>query len=794
MGALLKLVSAALLSLLLLAPGTASARPREWPASWIAHPEAPAQSAGVFHFRKSFELPTKPKRFAVHVSADNRYRLFVNGVAVSSGPARGDLMNWRYETVDLAPHLRAGRNVLAAIVWNWGEHRPVAQISHRTGFLLQGETAAEAAVNSATGWKVLWNRAYSFSGVGWPDNGGYYVAAPRETLDARLYPWGWERPETDDRAWAAAAPLVVRSEAAQGALPRGAHGYGEAGEWQLVPRSIPPMEERQVRFAVVRRSEGVAARPTFLRGASDLRIPPNRRASLLLDQAELTFAYPVLLASGGAGAAATITYAEALFDAKGLKGNRNEIEGKTIRGVKDRILFDGGARRRFQGLWPRAWRYVQLDIETKDEPLVLHDVHGIFTAFPFEQRAAFEGGPAWIGDIWEMDWRVFRLSAFEHFWDTPYYEQLQYVGDTRIEALLSLVNAGDDRLMRNGILHFDQSRSPDGLTQSRYPNSLPQYIPGFSLWWVAMVHDHWMYRTDPAFVRERLPGVRAVLAWFERHVDRTGMLGPMPWWNFLDWNPAYDKGVPPGADDGNSAPITLHFAYTLRRAAEMEEALGQPAEGARFRALADRLVAGVRARAWDEKRSLFADTPGGTLFSQQTNALAILAGAVPQDEQRALMERVLGDSSLVRASYYFRFYVDEAMREAGLADRYLERLEPWREMLRLGLTTTAETPEPTRSDSHAWSAHPNFHLLATLLGIRPAAPGFARVEVAPALGPLRRASGRMPHPAGTIEVRLERAGRGIAGEVRLPPGTSGDFRWGGRSVPLRPGRQRIELR
>lgn len=791
-GALLKLASAALLLLLALSP--VSARPREWTATWIAHPEAPAQSAGVFHFRKVLDLAAKPKRFAVHVSADNRYRLFVNGVAVSSGPARGDIMNWRYETVDLAPHLKAGRNVLAATVWNWGEHRPVAQISLRTAFLVQGETEAEAAADTGAGWKVHWNRAYSFQGVTWPDNGGYYVAAPGETLDAKLHPWGWERPEADDSGWTAAAPLVVRADAAQGALPRGAHGYGEGGEWQLVPRNIPPMEEKPVRFASVRRGEGVRVAPGFLRGGSDVAIPANSRASFLLDQAELTFAYPVLSASGGAGASATITYAEALFDAEGRKGNRNEIDRKTIRGVRDRILFDGGQRRRFQGLWPRAYRYVQVDVETGAEPLRLHDMHGIFTAYPFEQRAAFASDRPWIGDVWEMDWRVFRLSAFEHFWDTPYYEQLQYVGDTRIESLLSLYNSGDDRLMRNALLHFDQSRTPAGLTQARYPNSLPQYIPGFSLWWVAMVHDHMMHRPDPAFVRQFIPGIRGVLAWFERHVDDTGMLGPMPWWSFLDWTPAWERGVPPGAENGNSTSYTFHFAYTLRRAAELEEALGQPAEGLRYRALADRLVAAARARAWDEGRGLFADSPEKKSFSQQTNALAILAEAAPPEERAPLMKRVLTDKSLIQASYYFRFYVDEALREAGLADRYLERLEPWREMLRLGLTTTAETPEPTRSDSHAWSAHPNYHLLATVLGIRPAAPGFARVEIAPALGPMRRASGKMPHPKGSIEIRLERKGEGrLAGEVTLPPGLHGDFRWDGRTVPLRPGTQRVSF-
>ena len=115
---------------------------RVWSAQWIAAPGAPANSYGVYHFRRTIDLPARPERFVVHVSADNRYQLFVNGTRVSSGPARGDLFHWRYETLDVAAHLNTGRNVLAAVVWNFGEAAPEAQITLQTGFVLQGDGAA----------------------------------------------------------------------------------------------------------------------------------------------------------------------------------------------------------------------------------------------------------------------------------------------------------------------------------------------------------------------------------------------------------------------------------------------------------------------------------------------------------------------------------------------------------------------------------------------------------------------------------------------------------------------------
>src|SRR5580658_2017741 len=78
-----------------------------WNASWIAHAEGPRREFGVFHFRKTIVLEFVPQHFVIHVSGDNRYELFVNGERVLVGPARGDLNYWRYETLDIAPHLVA---------------------------------------------------------------------------------------------------------------------------------------------------------------------------------------------------------------------------------------------------------------------------------------------------------------------------------------------------------------------------------------------------------------------------------------------------------------------------------------------------------------------------------------------------------------------------------------------------------------------------------------------------------------------------------------------------------------
>ena len=764
------------------------------PASWIAPPGVHPDSFTVFHARRVVELTKVPPSFVVHVSADNLYRLYLNGEQVSSGPQRSDVAHWRYETVDLAPRLRAGRNVIAAMVWNWGPARPLAQHSHRTAFLLQGEGPATAAmVNTGPGWKLQVDSARTPFPVSFQQVGGYYAAAQGEAIDGARIPWGWHLPDYSDEGW---LTLSAEDEEAMLGRPRlralpGDGGYGEVEGWQLVPRDLPPMEERVQRLARVRRSAGVAADDAFLRGAGDLLIPARTTASLLLDQGHTTNAYPVLETSGGAGGTVTLTYAEAMVDAEGNKGHRDEVEGRTIRGVRD-VLRPVGERRRFQTLFWRSFRYVQVDVETGDEPLRIHDLHGIFTAYPFEERGSFSSEAAWIDSVRAMSWNGVRIGAFDTYMDTPYFEQLQYIGDTRIQALISYYVAGDDRLARQAMRHFDDSRLPEGITTSRYPSSLMQLIPPFSLIHVAMVHDFHLHRDDPAFVRRMLPGARTVLDWYGRRIDATGMLGPMPYWNYLDWAPEWERGVPPGSDDGNSTAITLLYAYALQRAAAMEEALGEGAAGAGYRDRADAVLEAVRTHAWDDTRGLFRDRPDSASFSQQTNVLAILTDAVPDAEKQAVMRRILDDESVTQATYYFGWYLFEALRESGLAEEYVARLQPWREMLALGLTSTPENPEPTRSDSHAWSAHPLYGLAATVLGVRPSSPGFRTVTIAPALGPLRRASGTVPHPAGDLEVELERAGDGsLRGVVLLPPGVTGEFAWAGERVPLRPGRQEL---
>ncbi len=765
---------------------------RRWDAKWISVAGADPFAFGVYHFRKAIDLAGRPERFVVHVTADNRYQFFVNGVRVAWGPARGDLNHWRYETIDLAPHLRAGRNVLAAVVWNFAELAPEAQITWRTGFLIQGDTKAEEAVNSNETWKAVRDAAYSPIHFTHAEMRGYTVVGPGERVDAAAYPWGWQEPGFDDATWTAAVPAVGDGRA--GGSPRNAQDG--PNRWMLVPRTIPLMEERPERLAAVRQAIGVEVPAAFPQAPAAFTIPARTHARVLLDQSHLTTAYPILEYSGGAGATVKMAYAESLYyptdgARRGEKGNRNEVEGKEFAGYYDVLSADGGPHRRYSPLWWRTFRYIELTIDTGGEPLVIEDLRGIYTGYPFARTQQIDTGSPLVPRILDVGWRTARLCAHETYMDCPYYEQLEYAGDTRIQALVSLYATGDARLMRNALSLLNDSRTAEGATMSRAPSRQQQYIPPFSLWWIGMLHDYFMYVDDQAFVREMLPGTRAVLQFFGRYRKANGSLAAMPWWNYVDWTREWRSGVPPREADGSSAPLDLQLLLAYDWAAHLEESLGSKATAAEYRAAAGQLRQTIRSLYWDAAKRLYADTPAHTQYSQHANVLAVLADVSTGAEARDLVARVVSDTTLTQCSYYFRHYLNSAVNRVGEGDRYLDLLGEWEAMLGRGLTTFAERydapGDSSRSDCHAWSASPNFEIFRTVLGIDTAAPGFERVRIRPFPGKLERVSGSIPHPKGEIAVRLERAGAGLKVDVTLPAGVSGEFSWRGTAKPLVPG-------
>ena len=753
---------------------------KKWNAHWISVPNESSNTFGVYHFRKTFKLNTLPESFVVHVSADNRYKLYINGHQIALGPTRGDIYNWNFETVDLAPYLKK-ENVLAAVVWNFAEHSPIAQISFKqTEFILQGNTTSEEIVNTNATWVCTKSKAYS----PWVKPvAGYYAAGACESFDANNYLWEWQQPEYDDSSW----------ENARSGLQGSTKGRIDYPGRLLVPSPIPPMEMRTERLKTIRAASGISCTDSFLEGKSPVTIPANSRVEILLDQQLLTTGYLSLMLSKGHNATIHAGYAESLYEdgQARSKGNRNEVKDKKFIGYEDRIIADGGNRRLVTSLWWRTWRYVRLTIETSHEPLVLEDIFATTSMYPFIKETSFHvPGNENLNKILDIGWHTARLCANETYMDCPYYEQLQYFGDTRIQAMITIYNTRDKYQVRNAIEQGRQSIVADGITMSRYPSGLHQFISSFSLWWICMGYDYWMYRGDEEYLKTLLPAHRGIMAWYEQYLKPDFSLGYIPHWFFADWCEGFSYGEPVREESGNSAFQDLMYLYALDISAAMEKTMGLPEMARHYENIASSIRSSFQEKYWNATRMLFADTHDHRAYSQHVNALAILTGIVSGDEASRIMQRCLEDESLAQTTIYFSYYLHQAMKKAGTGNLFHERLSIWDTQMALGLTTWAEQPEPSRSDCHAWGASPNIEFYRIILGIDTGAPGFRKVIIEPSLGNLKEASGTMPHPSGDISVsyKINRNNKLIA-IISLPDGCEGLFIWKNKEYILKQGEQ-----
>lgn len=746
----------------------------QWPAHWIAAADTPPTPVVV-----GYRLPitiAEATAVLVHVSADERYELYLDGDLIGRGPDRGDLDHWSFEShrLDLDP----GDHLLAARVWSIGDEAPYAQFSLRHGFLL----AAEGRPDLTTG-AGAWQAAV-LPGHATRPKGPAWGCGLKCELDGRAFPWGWER-GTDSLAWTAAVPA--------GRAYSASYANDVPPTRLLVPAILPAQAEETVasgRIRLVTEHDGgptvdVAVRATDnltaevddwqrLLAGEPLTVPARTRRRVLLDLDDYVCAYPRLGLSGGRDAVVQLNWQEALLQADGRKGDRDEIEGKLFRSpgrggeqdpVGDRFIAGGGEAETFSTLWWEAGRYVEVLVETGDAALTLTELGFTETRYPYQDLSRFDSDDERLVRVKGLAFRTLQQCSHETTMDCPFYEQLQYAGDTRIQCLVAYLATGDDRLARQALLAFDRSRAPRGLTTSRYPSRIRQTIPPFSLWWIAMVHDFALWRGDLDFVRTLMPGVRAVLDAHRTQVGPDGLFSTLDGWNFMDWVDGWESGTPPGAQWGVSGVINLQLAHVADLAADLESWIGEPGLAGRHSDLADVVRHAAERTFWSAERGLYADDPEHRHWSEHAQCLAVLAGA---DHGQAALERTLITDGLARTSVYFDHYLFEALGRIGRTDVIHDRLGLWFGLLDQGLRTVIEQPEPTRSDCHAWGAHPIFHLYATLLGVRPTAPGMATVSISPQLGRLARADGTLQTPHGPLRVEVD----GSKITTELPPGIS----------------------
>ncbi|MCD8482912.1 MAG: hypothetical protein LR015_09775 [Verrucomicrobia bacterium] len=478
------------------------------------------------------------------------------------------------------------------------------------------------------------------------------------------------------------------------------------------------------------------------RGESVL-IPAGTQMQILWDLGNYICAYPTLKVADGADSTIALQWAESLYvekdsDARCDKGFRDACAGKYWLGFGDEIHHPGG-NRSYSAPWWRSGRWLRILVSTADEPLTIHDVRPLKTAYPFRRNWEFNTDQDFT-DLLELCENGLRNCVHETFVDCPYYEQMQYVGDTRVQALTWLTACGDPRPVKRALELFNRSRWVNGFIAERCPTHDVQMSATYSLIQPLLLRDFAWWTDDPDFVRSQLPGTRSALEEALACTHSTDLPTQLPGWLFVDWvnHPNWHGGVPGGHDAPLQSPVLLHLPLALRAMAQLEDSFGEPLLAQRWRNWAQSAMNAIFAQFWHADRALLADDSHLSCWSEHAQALALDFHDIPPDKKRSLLNALLSSSdSMAKASIYFSFHVHEALLCANQTEAFLQRLEFWQGLAEQGFKTTPEAPEPARSDCHGWGAHPLYHCLSSLAGIRPAAPGFKRGCYQPSIGPLK---------------------------------------------------------
>ncbi len=741
-----------------------------WPAKWIAPAGGEGPRFTMFFCRCRLE---ESCRIRFHLAADAVYRLWIDGAFAGRGPEQGDRCHTYFDSYSW--EAAAGEHALAVLVADYGDIGPYSRMGFRHGMLLAAETCAEQLNTGTAPW-----RAAAVPGFRFELPFAYARSVgPELVFDAA----GWPEEVLDGRGLAFQEPVV----GVPGADP------GQRNEFPpaplLEPATLPPMLEApvcgiRVAFAGPRRDrrfrpeescpEEVSRWQALIDGGS-LTVPPRSRVKALLVLDDYYCAQPEAVLSGGAGASLSIGWCEGLFDedveVHGAKGDRRNWKNRYFSGIYDHFITDGKERREFFTIHYRAGRFVSVEVETAEAPLRIDRLAFRENRYPVEFLSRFEGGGEEFRQCARLARRTLEMCSHDTFMDCPYYEQLMYVGDTRIQALITLAAGRDSRLVEKALTLFCSGQLPSGLFQSRYPSRVTQIIPTFTPYFVGMALDYAKWRGGSGCRDWFLAAMRGAEA-FERWIGPDGVLSIDRGWNFVDWT-GWPHGVPPEGEYGVSGVLNAQYLYTLSMAVELCELFDEPEWAARWRRKLKGQTERFTAVFWRPDEGLFADTLEGNTFSEHAQIFALLSHALAPEITSRCAESLFKRRDLVQATVYFSFYLFEVFREYRRIDLLLERLGVFFDMTRLGLATMLEAPEPSRSDCHAWSAHVLYHFWTTLLGVRPVGFGFRQLEVAPQPGPLGKVSGSVVHPAGG-EIAVECDGNGAL--VVLPEGLSGTFR------------------
>ncbi|KAH7400435.1 Six-hairpin glycosidase-like protein [Cadophora sp. MPI-SDFR-AT-0126] len=711
-----------------------------WIPDWIDSPPSSINTAGrIVNFKRNFDLTAVPTSTILHISADTRYKIYVNGKRIAVGPSRSSLMIWYYDTIDIAPYLQTEANEIKVVVLRYFAATRAAMPFERTSF--PGLTVV-GSIDSGEGSVDLCSKQNWTAQV---DEG---VLFPTGLVDDVFLHISERISPTSPSLPVVPKPYNMRTL------------NGDLLPWRLRPRPIPTPEESSVIVNLKRKcndSTNAASWENFFSKDQPLTLRENssQTIELVADVHSTAFVRWKFEAVKKSQIRLKATYSEGYeleprsYPFFRTKKDRLDAKNGHILGPFDEVILDiaEGETVTYEPFWFRTFRVMRVELAAGSAPVDLISLDTTQVNYPMDVKASWtEPKDENSKDIWDVSIRTMRNCIFDGYSDCPFYEQLQYSGDTRTVALFHYLLSGDDRLMRQSIITFASSITSEGLTQSRFPSHVPQIIAGFSLYWILQVCDHHLFFGDEKFSRSFLPRIDGVLEFFASHVDDLGLVSGLPYdcWQYVDWVTSWgatdehpDKGVPTsGRKSNRHTYFSMLYAYVLKQSALLVRQVNRPAHAAEYEARAEALLVAIRKHCYDGQffTDSLASIAGDEAYSQHCQVFAVLCGASPPSDHARLLTSAFANPTFSKCSYMMKFYAFRVFAIAG--DEVYESmwegmLEPYRKMLGMNLTTWEEDDVRQRSDCHAWGSVPIYEYCTEVAGVKPMEPGAKKVLFAP---------------------------------------------------------------
>jgi len=641
---------------------------------WITDSAVVFNENAMYVFKKNFTLSDAEITFAeMEISAEARYKLYINGSFVSHGPCKAPRQKMYYDAIDVASLLHPGENELFVQVVQLNSeddttrHRMLNSVYRSGQMLLAAELTircdgSETVIATDESWQVARAEGVEFL---FPPYGVFSTL--NEAVDSTKYTRYTYHP--------AVKREIVRTNDVHSFC------FGEISRYYLTRRPIPNFYCKDIPVAEI------------LPGIYDL--------------GSLEFGYCRVKAHGKG--TVKVIYSEG-FGPTGGKTDRADST-RELTGDFDLLKVDGEID--FTGFYYRTARYIKTECEGD---VVVDAVEFTETGYPMFPREDYDFGNARDNKLWEISVRTLNRCMHETYEDCPYYEQLQYQMDTSLQMLFNYQLSDDDALARKAMDDFASSQRADGLMEARYPSCKIQYIPTFSFFFIFMVAEHYKRFGDKKLVEQHINAVDGVLSWFKGQLNEDMLVERTYFWNFIDWSDSWHAGVPNGDDN---CPLAIHsfmFAYFLKLGAMLNCVIGRDSTAAEYEELAERLIAAANEIYFDEEKKMYADDGAHKYYSQHAQVWAVLSGGCDTEVGKIALIRSF--DCVPKSTFAFAYFLFRALEKCGLYEKTSFIYDKLYGLLPLNCTTIPETPEGARSECHAWGSIAIYEFSAHILGVR----------------------------------------------------------------------------